>query len=93
MTAENQEFWTVIKGKRKEMKPLQDALGKLRGPRKDGREGGSSLCSSEAELDNIVSSSLFVLLSSLHFPLIFISSAIENHLMFIVIFLFGNQLD
>lgn len=64
VSAENKEFRTVIEGKRKEIKPLQDALGKLRGPRKDGREGGVGLCSSEAELDNLVSSSLFVLLSS-----------------------------
>ncbi|MCD7466606.1 cyclophilin peptidyl-prolyl cis-trans isomerase Cyp2 [Datura stramonium] len=54
VSAENQEFWTVIEGKRKEIKPLQDALGKLRGPRKAGREGGSSLCSSEEELDNLI---------------------------------------
>lgn len=53
VSAENQEFWTVIEGKRKEMKPLQDALGKLRGPRK---EGGPILCSSEAELDNLIKS-------------------------------------
>ncbi|KAH0707122.1 hypothetical protein KY289_012198 [Solanum tuberosum] len=56
VSAENQEFWTVIEGKRKEIKPLQDALGKLRGPRKDGREGGAGLCSSEAELDNLIKS-------------------------------------
>ncbi|KAF3678514.1 putative xylosyltransferase 2-like [Capsicum annuum] len=56
VSAENQEFWTVIEGKRKEIKPLQDALGKLRGPRKDGREGVSTLCSSEEELDNLIKS-------------------------------------
>lgn len=64
VSAENQEFWAVIGEKRKEMEPLQDALGKLRGPRKAGREGGSSLCSSEEELDDLVSSNLFVLLVS-----------------------------
>ncbi|KAK4373972.1 hypothetical protein RND71_004649 [Anisodus tanguticus] len=56
VSAENQEFWTVIDGKRKEMEPLQDALGKLRGPRKAGREGGFSLCSSEEELDKFIKS-------------------------------------
>ncbi|XP_060209333.1 proton pump-interactor 1-like isoform X1 [Lycium barbarum] len=56
VSAENQEFWTVIDGKRKEMEPLQDALGKLRGPRKAGREGSSSLCSSEEELDKFIKS-------------------------------------
>ncbi|KAJ8527735.1 hypothetical protein K7X08_015186 [Anisodus acutangulus] len=56
VSAENQEFWTVIDGKRKEMEPLQDALGKLSGPRKAGREGGSSLCSSEEELDKFIKS-------------------------------------
>ncbi|XP_070033294.1 proton pump-interactor 1-like isoform X1 [Nicotiana tomentosiformis] len=56
VSAENQEFWAVIGEKRKEMEPLQDALGKLRGPRKAGREGGSSLCSSEEELDDLIKS-------------------------------------
>ncbi|OIT01775.1 proton pump-interactor 1 [Nicotiana attenuata] len=56
VSAENQEFWAVIGEKRKEMEPLQDALGKLRGPRKAGREGGPSLCSSEEELDDLIKS-------------------------------------
>lgn len=84
MRAENEEFQTVIEGKRKEIKPLQNALGKLRGPRK---EGGPSFCSSEAELDNLVSSHLFVLLA-LSSP----ARQLKCHLMVVAIFSFGNQI-
>lgn len=39
--------------KRKEMEPLQQALGKLRGPA-GSRERASSICSSEEELNDLV---------------------------------------
>lgn len=39
--------------KRKEMEPLQQALGKLRGA-SGGRERGSVICSSEEELNDVV---------------------------------------
>lgn len=50
--AENSQYWEVINEKRQEMKPLQDALGTLRG---SGRERGG-ICSTEEELNELVSS-------------------------------------
>lgn len=41
--------------KRKEMEPLQHALGKLRNPNSVNREKGVGLCSSEDELNYVVS--------------------------------------
>lgn len=41
--------------KRKEIEPLQQALGKLRGPRDANRDNRSFICSSEAELNDVVS--------------------------------------
>ena len=49
---EKSQYQEFIEQKRKEMKPLQDALGDLRGP---GREKGVGICSSEEELNSIVS--------------------------------------
>lgn len=43
-------------GKRKEMEPLQTALGKLRGSKNAATEKGVGLCSSEEELNEAVSS-------------------------------------
>lgn len=52
--AEDKQYWAVIDEKRKEMAPLQQALGQLRNP--NGARGGDKggLCSSEEELDGIV---------------------------------------
>lgn len=50
--AENSQYWEVINEKRQEMKPLQDALGTLRG---SGRERGG-ICSTEEELNELIRS-------------------------------------
>ncbi|KAK9674461.1 hypothetical protein RND81_12G234200 [Saponaria officinalis] len=50
---EKSQYQEFIDQKRKEMKPLQDALGDLRGP---GREKGVAICSSEEELNGIIRS-------------------------------------
>ncbi|KAK6132668.1 hypothetical protein DH2020_033584 [Rehmannia glutinosa] len=54
LSVENKQFRTVMDEKRKEMEPLQQALGKLRGP--GVRERGSGICSSEEELNNLIKS-------------------------------------
>ncbi|KAK6132689.1 hypothetical protein DH2020_033572 [Rehmannia glutinosa] len=54
LSVENKQFRTVMDEKRKEMEPLQQALGKLRGP--GVRERGSGICSSEDELNNLIKS-------------------------------------
>ncbi|CAA2987381.1 proton pump-interactor 1 [Olea europaea subsp. europaea] len=46
----------IMDEKRKEMEPLQQALGKLRGVNSDNRERGSAMCSSEEELNNLIKS-------------------------------------
>lgn len=51
LTSENKQFRGIIDEKRKEMEPLHQALGKLRGAR--GERG--IICSSEEELDDLVS--------------------------------------
>lgn len=51
---ENNQYREFISEKRKEMKPLQTALGTLRGGGSGG-EKGFSICSSEEELNQIVS--------------------------------------
>lgn len=45
----------IVDGKRKEMEPLQQALGKLRSSNTANRERGGTLCSSEEELNDLVS--------------------------------------
>lgn len=49
--AESSKYWAAINERRQEMKPLQDALGTLRG---SGR--GVSICSSEEELNKLIRS-------------------------------------
>lgn len=49
---DNRQFKSILDEKRKEMEPLQHALGKLRNANSAGR--GSGLCSSEEELNNVV---------------------------------------
>lgn len=54
LSAENKEFWSAIDGKIKEMVPLHEALGQLRGSRNAGRERGPTVCSSEEELNHLI---------------------------------------
>lgn len=56
LSAENKEFWSAIDGKKKEMEPLQEALGQLRGSKNAGRERGPVVCSSEEELNHLIKS-------------------------------------
>uniref|UniRef100_A0A7N0SXU9 Proton pump-interactor 1 n=1 Tax=Kalanchoe fedtschenkoi TaxID=63787 RepID=A0A7N0SXU9_KALFE len=53
---EDKQYWAIIDEKRKEMAPLQQALGQLRNP--NGARGGErgGLCSSEQELDDLIRS-------------------------------------
>lgn len=51
---ENAQYWAFINEKREEIKPLQTALGSLRGG--GGGEKGSSICSSEEELNQLIRS-------------------------------------
>ena len=52
---EKNRFRSIMDGKRKEIEPLQQALGKLRGPKNDSRDNRSYICSSEEELNGVVS--------------------------------------
>ncbi|XP_022865807.1 proton pump-interactor 1-like [Olea europaea var. sylvestris] len=56
LSVENKQFRTIMDEKRKEMEPLQQALGKLRGAPNGGRERGSVICSSEEELNDLIKS-------------------------------------
>lgn len=51
---ETKQFRLIMDEKRKEMEPLQQALGKLRSSNTGGRER-SFICSSEEELNDVVS--------------------------------------
>lgn len=62
LTAEDKRYRMIMDEKRKDMKPFQEALGKLRSANNDVREKGMGLCSSEEELNELVSE-LFYLLS------------------------------
>ncbi|PKU65723.1 proton pump-interactor 1 [Dendrobium catenatum] len=53
---EERQFRAVMDGKRKEMEPLQTALGKLRGAKNVATEKGVGLCSSEEELNETIHS-------------------------------------
>ncbi|KAH0449961.1 hypothetical protein IEQ34_020653 [Dendrobium chrysotoxum] len=53
---EERQFRVVMDGKRKEMEPLQTALGKLRGAKNVATEKGVGLCSSEEELNETIHS-------------------------------------
>lgn len=53
---EERQFRAVMDGKRKEMEPLQAALGKLRGTRNAAAEKGVAICSSEEELNETIQS-------------------------------------
>lgn len=56
---DNRQFRTIFDEKRKEMEPLQQALGKLRYSNSAGR--GSGICSSEEELNDLVYLHIFFL--------------------------------
>lgn len=54
---ENKQYWMKIDEKKKEMEPLQQALGQLRGANYGGRgDRRSGLCSSEEELNDVIKS-------------------------------------
>ncbi|XP_057959054.1 proton pump-interactor 1-like isoform X1 [Malania oleifera] len=56
LTAEDKQYRMAMDEKRKDMEPLQQALGKLRNANNAGREKGFGLCSSEEELDELIQS-------------------------------------
>ncbi|KAA8526825.1 hypothetical protein F0562_008946 [Nyssa sinensis] len=56
LTVETKQFRMVMDEKRKEMEPLQQALGKLRSANSAGRERGAGLCSSEEDLNDLIKS-------------------------------------
>ncbi|XP_042066684.1 proton pump-interactor 1-like [Salvia splendens] len=56
LSVENKQFRSVLDEKRKEMEPLQHALGKLRGSSGSRDNRGAGVCSSEAELNDVIKS-------------------------------------
>uniref|UniRef100_A0A5B6Z1W4 Putative proton pump-interactor 1 n=1 Tax=Davidia involucrata TaxID=16924 RepID=A0A5B6Z1W4_DAVIN len=56
LSVETKQFRMIMDDKRKEMEPLQQALGKLRSANSAGRERGASLCSSEENLNDLIKS-------------------------------------
>ncbi|KAI3703875.1 hypothetical protein L1987_74071 [Smallanthus sonchifolius] len=56
LVEEKNHFRTIMDGKRKEIEPLQQALGKLRGPSNASRDNRSYICSSEEELNDVIKS-------------------------------------
>ncbi|XP_071736665.1 proton pump-interactor 1-like [Rutidosis leptorrhynchoides] len=56
LVEEKNHFRNIMDGKRKEIEPLQQALGKLRGPRDANKDNRSYICSSEAELNDVIKS-------------------------------------
>lgn len=65
LVEEKNHFRNIMDGKRKEIEPLQQALGKLRGPRDANKDNRSFICSSEAELNDVVSA-IFII-HEIHF--------------------------
>lgn len=55
LTAEDKQYRMIVDEKRREMEPLQQALGKLR-TSNNSRERGGVICSSEEELDDLIHS-------------------------------------
>ncbi|GMP79813.1 hypothetical protein CsSME_00035182 [Camellia sinensis var. sinensis] len=53
---ENRQYWNIVNGKRKEMEPLHEALGKLRNTSSVNREKGVGICSSVEELNYLIKS-------------------------------------
>ncbi|KAK9077882.1 hypothetical protein SSX86_006220 [Deinandra increscens subsp. villosa] len=56
LVEEKNHFRTIMDGKRKEIEPLQQALGKLRGPNNTNRDNRGFICSSEEELNGVIKS-------------------------------------
>ncbi|XP_058095417.1 proton pump-interactor 1-like [Magnolia sinica] len=56
LTAEDRRYKMILDEKRKELEPLQAALGKLRSASNTAREKGVGLCSSEEELNDLIAS-------------------------------------
>ncbi|KAK1418073.1 hypothetical protein QVD17_27212 [Tagetes erecta] len=56
LVEEKNHFRTIMDGKRKEIEPLQQALGKLRGPSNANRDNRGYICSSEEELNDVIKS-------------------------------------
>ncbi|GAB4846431.1 hypothetical protein Ancab_025436 [Ancistrocladus abbreviatus] len=56
LTAEKKQYNIAMDEKRNVMKPLQEALGSLRGSNNPGREKGVGVCSSEEELNELIQS-------------------------------------
>ncbi|XP_073109021.1 proton pump-interactor BIP131 [Elaeis guineensis] len=56
LTTEDKQYRAVMDEKRKEIKPLQTALGKLNSANNVVREKGLGLCSSEEELNDLIKS-------------------------------------
>ncbi|KAK9077883.1 hypothetical protein SSX86_006221 [Deinandra increscens subsp. villosa] len=56
LVEEKNHFRTIMDGKRKEIEPLQQALGKLRGPSNANRDNRGFICSSEEELNGVIKS-------------------------------------
>ncbi|KAJ0475451.1 putative proton pump-interactor [Helianthus annuus] len=57
LVEEKNHFRTIMDGKRKEIEPLQQALGKLRGPNNANRDNRAGyICSSEEELNDVIKS-------------------------------------
>lgn len=53
---ERKHFRSIMDDKRKEIEPLQQALGKLRAPSNGNRDNRSFICSSEEELNDVIKS-------------------------------------
>ncbi|KAK6946714.1 hypothetical protein RJ641_000187 [Dillenia turbinata] len=53
---EHKQFRAIVDEKRKEMEPLQQALGKLRSTNSNRSEKGYAICSSEEELNELIQS-------------------------------------
>ncbi|KAJ4975363.1 hypothetical protein NE237_000469 [Protea cynaroides] len=56
LSVEDKRYRMIVDEKRKEMEPLHQALGKLRNANNANRERGVGLCSSEAELNQLIQS-------------------------------------
>ncbi|GAB4849504.1 hypothetical protein Ancab_004298 [Ancistrocladus abbreviatus] len=56
LTAEKKQYNMAMDEKRNAMKPLQEALGSLRGANNPGREKVGGVCSSEEELNELIQS-------------------------------------
>lgn len=79
LKSERKGFNTMFDEKRKEMEPLQQALGKLRS-NDGGSARGPAICSSEEELNNMVTIDFFARYS-LSFYIFFNWLLLDSHLL------------